>query len=49
MVFVVVSTSITEPAEVNPKKLYWSVMFSFGTAFTTNAFIINSNEVRHDK
>ena len=49
MVFVVVSTSITEPAKVNPKKLYWIVMFSFGTTFTTNTFIINSNEVRHDK
>ena len=49
MVFVVVSISITGPAKVSPKKLYWSIMFSFGTAFTTNAFIINSNEVRHDK
>ena len=45
----VVSTSVTEPAKVNPKKLYWSVMFIFGTVFTTNAFIINSNEVRHGK
>ena len=49
MVFVVVSTSITELAKVNPKNLYWSVMFSFDTAFTTKACIINSNEVRHDK
>ena len=49
MVFVVVSTSRTVPAKVNPKKLYWSIMFSIGTAFKTYLFMINSNEVRHGK
>ena len=45
----------TETANVNPKELYWSVVFSFGHAFTTNvfdsvaAFITNSNEVCYDK
>ena len=33
---------------MNPKKLHWSVVFSFGTAFPTNVFIINSNEVWHE-
>ena len=34
----------TEAAKVNPKELYWSVI-SFGHAFTTNAYIANSNAV----
>ena len=46
--FVVVSTRRTEePAKVNQRKLHWSVVLSFGTAFPTIAFMINSNEVWH--